>query len=244
MPPPQVIDFKITSLTVVTVVPGTLDVAVLAAAIAALPGGNRRFFDGEAAVLDLAAIADDQQTDWPALLKLLSDHGVQPVAFCNAAPRLAEQARAAGLAGIEASEVARPGRPRPSEAAPTPTPAPTAPPALIVDKPLRSGQRVYARGSDLVVMAMVSNGAELIADGCIHVYAPLRGRALAGASGNDAARIFCTCFEPELVSIAGIYRTFEDGLTPPLARGPVQVRLAPSGEAEEHKLLVEPLALG
>jgi len=242
MPPLQTIDFKITSLTVVTVVPATLDVGVLAAAIAALPGGGRRFFDGEAAVLDLAAIADDAQTDWPALLELLGGQGVQPVAFCNAAPQLAGQARAAGLVSIEASEVARPGRPRPSEATPAPTPAPTVPAALIVDKPLRSGQRVYARGGDLVVTAMVSNGAELIADGCIHVYAPLRGRALAGASGDDAARIFCTCFEPELVSVAGIYRTFEDGLTAPLARGPAQVRLTRSGEGEE--LRVEPLTLG
>ena len=68
-------------------------------------------------------------------------------------------------------------------------------PPMIIDKPLRSGQQVYARGRDLVVLAMVSHGAEVIADGHIHVYAPLRGQAIAGAKGNTEARIFTTCME-------------------------------------------------
>jgi septum site-determining protein MinC len=96
---------------------------------------------------------------------------------------------------------------------------------MIIDTPVRAGQRVYARGCDLVVMAAVNSGAEVIADGSIHVYAPLRGRALAGASGNAEARIFALSMEPELVSIAGIYRTFEDGFPKELAQGAVQVRL-------------------
>jgi septum formation inhibitor MinC len=75
-------------------------------------------------------------------------------------------------------------------------------PTLVIDRPLRSGQQVYARGGDLVVMAAVNFGAEVIADGHIHVYAPLRGRAIAGARGNTAARIFSTCMEPQLVAIA------------------------------------------
>ena len=107
---------------------------------------------------------------------------------------------------------------------------------LVVDKPLRSGQRVYARGGDLVVLAAVSVGAEVIADGNIHVYGPLRGRAIAGARGNTEARIFSTCLEPQLVSIAGIYRTTETPLPANVLGQPAQVRLA--GE----KILVEPLA--
>ena len=83
--------------------------------------------------------------------------------------------------------------------------------ATLIDKPLRSGQRAYAEG-DLIVTALVSHGAEIIAGGNIHVYAPLRGRALAGIAGNPGARIFCTCMEPELISIAGIYRTVETAL--------------------------------
>jgi septum site-determining protein MinC len=76
--------------------------------------------------------------------------------------------------------------------------------------PVRSGQQVYARGGDLVVTRLVANGAEVIADGSIHVYGALRGRALAGAQGDTAARIYCQEFHAELVSIAGQYRVFED----------------------------------
>ena len=108
-------------------------------------------------------------------------------------------------------------------------------PAMVVDKPLRSGQRVYARGGDLVVLAVVSFGAEVIADGSIHVYAPLRGRAIAGARGDTSARIFSTCLEPQLVSIAGIYRTTETPLPDNVRGRPAQVRL------EGEKIFVEPL---
>jgi septum site-determining protein MinC len=97
---------------------------------------------------------------------------------------------------------------------------------MIIDTPVRAGQRVYAQGCDLVVTAAVNAGAEIIADGSIHVYAPLRGRALAGASGDANARIFALSMEAELVSIAGFYRTFEDGLPKGIAQKPAQVRLA------------------
>ena len=113
-------------------------------------------------------------------------------------------------------------------------PAPAVP-TLVIDKPLRSGQRVYARGGDLVVLAVVSFGAEVIADGNIHVYAPLRGRAIAGARGNTAARIFSTCLEPQLVSIAGIYRTTETPLPAGVLGQPAQVWL------DGEKIMVEAL---
>ncbi|PLZ00371.1 septum site-determining protein MinC [Burkholderia sp. WAC0059] len=114
----------------------------------------------------------------------------------------------------------------------------TAPvPALVVDRPLRSGQRIYAKG-DLVVLGLVSNGAEVIAEGNIHIYAPLRGRALAGVHGNHDARIFCTCLEAELISIAGIYRTTENPLPAEVLGKPVQIRLD-----GDEKLLIEPLRL-
>ena len=113
-------------------------------------------------------------------------------------------------------------------------PAPAVP-TLVIDKPLRSGQRVYARGGDLVVLAVVSFGAEVIADGNIHVYAPLRGRAIAGARGNTAARIFSTCLEPQLVSIAGIYRTTETPLPAAVLGQPAQVWL------DGEKIMVEAL---
>lgn len=117
-----------------------------------------------------------------------------------------------------------------------PVPLGTSSQTLVVDKPLRSGQRIYAKG-DLVVLGIVSYGAEVIAEGNIHIYAPLRGRALAGVHGNHDARIFCTCLEPELISIAGIYRTTETPLPPDVHGKAVQIWL------DEEKLLIEPLRL-
>lgn len=99
------------------------------------------------------------------------------------------------------------------------------PGAMIIDQPVRAGQRIYARGCDLIVTAAVNHGAEIIADGSIHVYAPLKGRALAGAAGNAEARIFAQAMEPELVSIAGVYRTFDDGFPADLAQKPAQCKL-------------------
>ena len=112
---------------------------------------------------------------------------------------------------------------------------PVSVPALIIDKPLRSGQQVYARGGDLIVLAVVSFGAEVIADGSIHVYAPLRGRAIAGAQGDAGARIFTAQMEPQLVSVAGVWRNFESNLPPEVAGKPAQVRL------EGESLRIEPL---
>ena len=128
----------------------------------------------------------------------------------------------------------------PADAADPVYPEMSAPPlvipgAMVIDKPLRSGQQVYARGTDLVVLAMVSFGAEVIADGNIHVYAPLRGRAIAGARGNIHARIFSTCMEPQLVSIAGIYRTTEVAISADVLGKSAQVRL------DGEKLLIERL---
>lgn len=232
------VEFKGTSLSVVSVVLNSLDIATLDGAITAMPGGKRRFFDGDAAVLDLSAVAAHDSADWPALLALLRDYGLQPVAVVNGGPALGAQAVSAGLVIIESGELARPSRKPVVEK----TPPPSAVTAMLVDKPLRSGQRLYARGTDLILTAMVSTGAEVIADGSIHVYAPLRGRALAGASGDAGARVFCTCFEAELVSVAGMYRTFEQGLPPQLAKKPVQVRLN-QGESQQT-LLIEALPLG
>jgi septum site-determining protein MinC len=128
----------------------------------------------------------------------------------------------------EAAAVAR------ADAALPTAPAPPTATGMLHDKPVRSGQQVYARGRDLVLTALVGNGAEVIADGSIHVYGALRGRALAGAQGDEGARIFCREFHAELVSIAGQYRVFED--IPKELRGqPVQAWL------EGDKLLLKKL---
>jgi septum site-determining protein MinC len=149
----------------------------------------------------------------------------------NAAPVQADAAAAAGLAGF-APNATQPSRPRPAEAAPGAGQAPqghassspTAAKSRLITQPVRSGTQIYARGADLVVTAPVSAGAEIMADGNIHVYAALRGRALAGAGGDAEARIFCSRLEAELVSIAGHYLVSDQ--IPPEHRGlPVQIAL-------------------
>lgn len=110
--------------------------------------------------------------------------------------------------------------------APSPTAAaPHSSSALVVTRPLRSGQRVYARHTDLVVIGMVSQGAEVIADGNVHVYGPLRGKAMAGARGDTSARIFTTHLDAELLAVAGVYRVVEDKLDGTLQNQPALVRL-------------------
>ncbi|MDK4528380.1 septum site-determining protein MinC [Kingella kingae] len=114
-----------------------------------------------------------------------------------------------------------------NEAEPEPVPELelTARPTVVVTTPVRTGQQVYARQADLIVLGMVSEGAEIIADGNIHVYAPMRGRALAGESGDKSARIFMQSMQAELVSIAGIYRVFEQDLPDHLHKQAVKIEL-------------------
>ena len=128
-----------------------------------------------------------------------------------------------GLAPNLGADAVGPGKVAAPVQAPVPPPAPLG--AMVILKPVRSGQQIYARGRDLVVLAMVNTGAEIIADGHIHVYAPLRGKAMAGARGNTEARIFALSLEAELISIAGIYRTSENPLPAQVQGKPTQVRL-------------------
>jgi septum site-determining protein MinC len=152
------------------------------------------------------------------VLKLMRDLGMQPLAAMEGA--LAGDARLCGLPVLpldvvsEGRGAARAAEPTVVEAPPPPPPEPVAAPApqlavrrstRIVTEPVRSGQQIYAEGADLIVTQLVSPGAEVISDGCIHVYGTLRGRALAGARGDTAARIFCRKMEADLLAVAGVY---------------------------------------
>ena len=206
---------------------------------------------------------DAGAVDFPALLKLLRSYRVMPIAIRGGTAGQMADGLAAGLlpapdARVVASSPPTPEPERPSEqAAPSPVkaqapaskaiPTATAPAlpeaplgAMVIHKPLRSGQQVYARGRDLVVLAMVNAGAEVIADGHIHVYAPLRGKAIAGARGNTDARIFALSLEAELISIAGIYRTSENPLPLNVQGKPTQVRLTTGPDGD--KLVMDALA--
>lgn len=112
---------------------------------------------------------------------------------------------------------------------------PTFRPTMIINKPVRTGQRIYAEGANLVVLGVVNAGAELIADGDIHIYAPLRGRAIAGAQGNESARIFVYNLEAELISIAGCFKVFENGIPENLRGKHVQAYL------DGSNLIIQPL---
>lgn len=235
-------EIKSANFPLVALLLKSTDLAALAREMTLRFGDIPDFFDQDALVIDLSPLqgagqATAAEIDFRALISLLGSYRLVPIAIKGGNPAQMTAARQAGLVPAQDAHLLTP-RPAPAE-----QPAPQtqqqqpqlhAPPlgALVIDKPLRSGQQIYARGRDLVVLAMVNAGAEVIADGHIHVYAPLRGRAIAGARGNTEARIFALTLEAELLSIAGIYRTSENPLPPEVTGHPAQVRLVdgPDGE--------------
>jgi septum site-determining protein MinC len=221
------VEIKISTVVAISTILHSASPLAIDAALKQMTGGVSDFFEDEFAVIDVSAIAaDNPQIDWHALAALLKKYRLNAVAVRGASPAMAGAIRAAGLFLDDGSSGGRERETAAVAAAPTPAPAPAAPvAAMIVDNPVRAGQRIYARGTDLIITAAVNNGAEIIADGSIHVYAPMNGRALAGASGNAGARIFALSMQPELVSIAGVYRTFEEGFPADLGKGPSQIRL-------------------
>jgi septum site-determining protein MinC len=201
------------------------------------------FFRNTPVVIDLTDLpADAGSVELPLLVGLLRGYGMIPFGVRGGGREQNAAAEALELAVLRESYVRRS---RPVEettadelemeidasAAREATTSGAAPAAhrtgagfMVVNKPVRSGQRVYAAGGDLSIIASVSSGAELMADGNIHVYGPLRGRALAGMNGNTDARIFCLDLQAELISIAGHYRVSES--IPIELRGiPVQIYL-------------------
>lgn len=197
------------------------------------------FFAGDPLLIDLSPIRDSEEIpEWSYLLPLLRRFRLVPVAAKGGSPKQMRSALHAGLAHADDATFAR-NDSEPEPAAPAPAAEPELLPALIVDKPLRSGQQVYARGRDLVLLAAVNPGAEVIADGHIHVFAPLRGKAIAGARGYADARIFAASLEAELVSIAGVYRTSDKPLPANIQGKPAQVRLVSGPDGE--KLVLEPI---
>ncbi|MFC5460142.1 septum site-determining protein MinC [Massilia niabensis] len=239
------IEIKISTVVAISAILHSADPIAIDAALKQMTGGTSDFFEDEFAVIDVGALRPETAyIDWRALVDLLKKYRLNAVAVRGATPAMAGAVKALGLAlddGAAGAERAREdvaaataavtlapapvAAPAPAPAAQPQPAAAAALPALIVDTPVRAGQRVYARGCDLIVTAAVNNGAEIIADGSIHVYAPMHGRALAGASGNAESRIFGLSLQPELVSIAGVYRTFDDGFPAELARQPAQIRL-------------------
>jgi len=236
------IEIKISTVVAISTILHSADPLAIDAALKQMTGGVSDFFEDEFAVIDVSALGDGvPHVEWEQLVDVLKKYRLNAVAVRGAPSAMHDAIRARGLSLDDGSSGIRPREeseaPPALTAAPAPIPAPPpVPPApvatavvtpgtMIIDTPVRAGQRVYARGCDLIITATVNNGAEVIADGSIHVYAALNGRALAGASGNAEARIFALSMQPELVSIAGVYRTFDEGFPPAMARQPAQIRL-------------------
>ncbi len=204
-------------------------------------GERAGFFDQDPVVLDFSSLKRDAEwSDIEALLKGMRSCNLLPLAFRGEPTDWTDALLHVGLIQVplEISKVKK-SIEKATETVSELVREVPGPATMVIDKPIRSGQKIYARGADLVVLAMVNQGAEVVADGNIHVYAPLRGKAMAGARGNVSARIFSLCLEPELISIAGIYRTSETPLPANIAGKPAQVRL--STEDGQEKLLIEPL---
>lgn len=220
-------------------------------------GATPDVFSHEPVVIDLSELPDDPADfDFALLVGLLRNHRLLAAGVRGGNEELMRKALAAGLGDV-ADDGPTPGgvahRESDSASALEPTQIETPAcaesafgpdantaaviaPTLIVDRSLRSGQQVYAKGGDLIVLGTVNVGAELIADGSIHVYGALRGKAVAGAKGNTQARIFSTCMEPQLLSVAGTYRTTENPLPPDVLGKAAQIRL------DGERLVFEPLA--
>ena len=218
------------------------DLQAVAQALSQQLAESPGFFDQDPALIDLEALSDDVgPIDFPALIQLLHEHQLRPVAIKASRQDWLDAAKAAGLAQADDARIRRqaPASPQPKPTPAVVTAAPARADAMVLDRPLRSGQQVYAKGRDLIVLAMVNPGAEVLADGHIHVYAPLRGKAIAGAKGFAGARIFAQSMDPELISIAGVYRTSENPLPAEVRGRAAQVCLQAGPDGD--KLLIVPL---
>ena len=188
------------------------------------------FFNNTPVVIDLESLADSKESvEFKGLHELLRGYGMVPVGVRNGSPKQNAAARLAGLPVLPESRVG--GGPKKPELPEPPPPSRT----RVIAHSVRSGQEIYIADGDLIVLGAVSDGADVAADGNIHVYGPLRGRALAGFKGNSETWIFCKSLEARLVSIAGRYQTY-DQLEEPQRGKAVQIHL------QEDRLIIQPLA--
>ena len=241
-------DIKSADLSLLALVLKTTDIQAVSHALQQQMAETPGFFDQDPVVVDVSALGlePNQMLDLEALLHDLREHQFVPLAIKGAQEVLLVKAKGLGLVDASDARIRRSvmvEEPSPAaailcEPAPPVSPPSMAAPlgAMVIDKPLRSGQQVYAKGRDLIVLAMVNAGAEVIADGHIHVYGALRGKAIAGARGNTQAKIFAQVMAPELISIAGVYRTSENALPKDVLGQVAQVSLQ-SG-ADGDKLLI------
>ncbi|MBS3954971.1 MAG: septum site-determining protein MinC [Methylomicrobium sp.] len=226
------LEFKSSSLSVPVLVLGTNDLSVIEQQLLLKIKQAPDFFRYSPLIIDLQELNKLALTlDLTDLIAQLRKQDLLPIGIRGG---MEEQNQAALKLGIpkmsaqsnSASTQAKPVHKLPLEPEPEPEPVKNeAEPSetRVITQPIRSGQRIYSHG-DLIVLAQVSAGAEIMAEGNIHVYNTLRGRALAGVQGNTEARIFCSDLQAELISIAGNYKISED-LDSSVRNKPVQIYL-------------------
>ncbi len=246
------LEFKGLSHPALRVIVNDASTPTLTQALAAIGDAGANGFEWQPVIIDASRLAAELTPDWSLLVEGLRALRLHPVGLAGAPETMRETAAALRLgwlaalpepkrraAVVAAATATAPERVEAAAAAVTaaPPPAAAAPPAapatesarandpLVIDRPVRSGQQLYARDRDLVIIGGVSPGAEVIADGNVHIYGPLGGRAIAGARGRRDAGIFTLALQAELVAVCGIYRTFEEGLPPALAGKPVRISL-------------------
>jgi septum site-determining protein MinC len=183
------------------------------------------FFQRTGVCIDLTALGRDPQlAEMRTVMDAVRRAGMLPVGLVGGSAAVEALSAALELPVLAPFRQQTQAAPIVHAAQPAERVAESGIPAMIQHQPVRSGQRLYARSRDVVVTSTVGAGAEVIADGCVHIYGSLRGRAVAGARGEAGARVFCQEFHAELVSIAGVFRVFET-LPPELAGKPVQAWL-------------------
>ncbi|MFN3919763.1 MAG: septum site-determining protein MinC [Methylohalobius sp.] len=198
---PPAVEIKGGSVTLPIIRLLSSDLAVVMVQLTQQIAKAPEFFRSAPVVVDVSALADKSNLDLASLLEQCKQFGMIPVGLRGGDETLRRTAASLQLALLADAPVAAEQRP---------TAIPASAKSQLVTQPVRSGQRVYAKGTDLIVLASVGHGAEVMADGHIHVYGTLRGRALAGVRGDTECRIFCRDLQAELVSIAGHYRVNED----------------------------------
>jgi septum site-determining protein MinC len=205
--PPPAFELKGRMMTLSVMRVLTADIEALRAQLDTKVAAAPELFQNFPVLLDFEAIPAEAQIafDIARLDAMLRERSIVPVGIRGAGEVLTGIAAGVGLGVIAAGVRPEPSRNRGSKEA---TPS-TRTANVLVREPVRSGQQIYAKGGDLIILSTVSPGAEILADGNIHIYGALRGRALAGVRGNFDARIFCRTLDAELVSIAGHYRVSE-----------------------------------
>jgi septum site-determining protein MinC len=218
----QALEIRFSQIGLVQVRIQTIDPGVILDELTGRTATAPQFFQRTAICLDLSGLSREPTlAEVRSVIDTVRRAGMLAVGLTQGAPAIEELAKALEMPTFQPYKAAN--RPVPVVQPPPVVEAPL--PSLLHHQPVRSGQRVYARDRDLIVTSTVAASAEVMADGCVHIYGSLRGRAMAGAHGDAAARVFCQEFNAELVSIAGVFRVFET-LPAELAGKPVQAWLA------------------